>query len=232
MSNISLVNHVASKLGSLRNKFVFVGGSIIELLLDREYPLEPRVTYDVDAIVQVCGYGAFSEIEQLLREQGFKNNLNDNVICRWQIDGINMDVMPTDKEILGFGNIWYEHAVKNAKKHVLATGQDILLITPPYFLATKIEAFENRGEQDFLGSHDLEDIVTVLDGRESLFSEIATSESDLQSYLIEKCNGYLRNPYFINSLPGHLSPYQTGIEERAERVERLVRKIADIETVI
>ena len=47
------------------------------------------------------------------------------------------------------------------------------MITAPYFLATKIEAFESRGEGDFYGSHDLEEIITLLDGREFLFDEIS-----------------------------------------------------------
>lgn len=39
VSNIPLVIHIASKLGPLRKQLVFVGGSIIELLLDNTYPL-------------------------------------------------------------------------------------------------------------------------------------------------------------------------------------------------
>lgn len=52
MSNIPTVIHIANKLGPLRNQFVFVGGSIVELLLDKTYPLKPRVTHDVDTIVE------------------------------------------------------------------------------------------------------------------------------------------------------------------------------------
>lgn len=228
MSNLHLVIHIANKLGPLREQFIFVGGSIIELLLDKEYPLEPRVTHDVDTIVEVCGYGPFSEMEQALRAQGFKNDINDNVICRWHIDGITLDVMPTDPKILGFSNIWYKAAVKNAKKHFLVPELDILLITAPYFLATKIEAFESRGEQDFYGSHDLEDIITLLDGRECIVDEIMHSESDLKSYFADKFNVYQNNTYFMNALPGHLSPYQTGTGDRVERLESLIAKIADI----
>ena len=39
------------------------------------------------------------------------------------------------------------------------------MVTAPYFMATKIEAFYGRGGDDFLGSHDMEDIITVIDGR-------------------------------------------------------------------
>lgn len=229
MSNIPLVIHVANRLGPLRKQLVFVGGSIVELLLDRDYPLPPRATKDVDTIVEVYGRGPFAKIEEILRKQGFKNDVMSNVICRWEIDGVVLDVMPTDSSVLGFSNIWYESAVKQAKQHFLSPVLDILLITAPYFLATKIEAFESRGEGDFYGSHDLEDVITLLDGREVLFDEISASKSDLKSYLVKKFKEYQKNTYFINALPGHLSPYQTGTDERVERLESLITKIADLE---
>lgn len=68
LSNLHLVIHVAKKLGSLREQLVFVGGSIIELILDKDYPLDPRATYDVDTIVEVSGHGAFAKIEDNLRQ--------------------------------------------------------------------------------------------------------------------------------------------------------------------
>lgn len=229
MSNILLVIHVANRLGPLRKQLVFVGGSIVELLLDKDYPLAPRVTKDVDTIVEVYGRGPFAKIEEILRNQGFKNDVMSNVICRWEIDGIVLDVMPTDSSVLGFSNIWYESAVKQATQHFLSPDLDILLITSPYFLATKIEAFESRGNGDFYGSHDLEDVITLLDGREVLFDEISASESDLKSYLVKKFKEYQKNTYFINALPGHLSPYQTGTDERVERLEKIISKIAEIQ---
>ncbi len=225
MSNIPLVTHIANRLGPLRKQFVFVGGSIVELLLDKTYPLEPRVTQDVDTIVEVYGYGPFSQIEESLREQGFYNDTDSNVICRWTIDGISLDVMPIDPKILGFSNIWYKAAIKNAQPYFLKPKLNILLITAPYFLATKIEAFEGRGEQDFYGSHDLEDVVTLLDGRVSILDEITASEPDLKSYLVQKFNDYRSKIDFRDALPGHLAPYGSGADERVRRIEMMVDRL-------
>ncbi len=122
MSNIPIVIQVAKKLGPLRKQLIFVGGSIVELLLDAEYPLAPRPTYDVDTIVEVYSRSAFAKIEENLRTLGFKNNLADQVVCRWQIEGVIIDVMPTDPKILGFSNFWYNAAVKNAREHLLEPG--------------------------------------------------------------------------------------------------------------
>jgi len=38
------------------------------------------------------------------------------------------------------------------------------MVTGLYFLATKFAAFDGRGKGDYMASHDLEDIVAVVDG--------------------------------------------------------------------
>lgn len=100
----------------------------MELILDKDYPLEPRATYDVDTIVEESGHGAFAKIEDNLRRLGFKNDMG-GIVCRWDIDGITMDMMPTDSKILGFSNPWYHAAIENAEKYLLEPQLDILLIT-------------------------------------------------------------------------------------------------------
>ncbi len=225
MSNIPIVIEVAKRMGPLRKQLVFVGGSIVELLLDKDYPLPPRVTYDVDTIVEVYRYGDFAKIEESLRAQGFSNDHASNVICRWHIDGFIIDVMPTDSRILGFSNHWYADAVKNAQKHKLSSDLSILLISAPYFIATKLEAFEARGNEDYLGSHDLEDVITVLDGRESIVNDITNSDKDLRTYLSRKIKHYQNNTHFMNSIPGHLSPYQAVVDQRVKRIEKIFKAI-------
>jgi len=42
---------------------------------------------------------------------------------------------------------------------------DIRVVTAPYFFATKIEAFKDRRRRDFWASHDLEDLIFLIDGR-------------------------------------------------------------------
>jgi hypothetical protein len=50
----------------------------------------------------------------------------------------------------------------------LSNDLEIRVVTAPYFIATKLEAYKGRGKGDFVGSHDLEDLVSVVDGRENL----------------------------------------------------------------
>lgn len=113
--------------------------------------------------------------------------------------------MPCDEAILGFSNKWYKAAVKNYNIINLA-GIEIKVVSAPYFLATKIEAFLGRGNNDFMLSSDLEDIITVLDGRSEIIAEVKATEQKLQSYLAQNFKTWLQNKDFINALPGLLTP--------------------------
>jgi hypothetical protein len=53
----------------------------------------------------------------------------------------------------------------------LDAGTVIRSITAPYFLATKLEAFQSRGKGDVFASHDLEDVIAVIDGRPAITEE-------------------------------------------------------------
>ena len=64
-------------------------------------------------------------------------------------------------------------AVETAQDAKLPSGTMIKLITAPTFLATKFEAYSDRGGADMLASHDIEDIVNVVDGRPGLLEEVA-----------------------------------------------------------
>lgn len=56
----------------------------------------------------------------------------------------------------------------------------VRMITAPYFIACKLAAFAGRGNGDYLMSHDMEDIVAVMDGRPELVSEVGISTDVLR----------------------------------------------------
>ncbi len=58
----------------------------------------------------------------------------------------------------------------------------------PYFLATKLEAFDCRGKNDYLMSRDMEDIVTVLDGRSEIIFEVQLAGEELKDHLVVRCS--------------------------------------------
>lgn len=105
-----------------------------------------------------------------MRAQGFAEDAQSSVICRWRHAGLDLtlDAMPTDSEILGFSNRWQAAALPHAVERLLPSGARIRAITPPYLLATKLEAFSSRGRGDLLGSRDFEDLISLVDGRDVL----------------------------------------------------------------
>ena len=84
-------------------------------------------------------------------------------------------------------------------------GLTVRVATAPYFIAMKLEAFAGRGNSDYMASHDLEDIVSVVDGHANIEREIADSRNDLQEYLADRFGSLLDNDDFVMALPGHLA---------------------------
>ena len=124
-----------------------------------------RATQDVDAIVQVVSRAEYYQLSDKLREKGFREDTRDDApICRWVTDNVVLDVMPTDADILGFGNKWYVPAMENAEQLKLPSGKLIKMVSAPYFLITKLEAFDGRGGGDYLISPEIEDMLEVLEG--------------------------------------------------------------------
>jgi hypothetical protein len=117
---------------------------------------------------------------------------------------LKLDVLALSKEVLGYTNLWYESALHHATPFLLPDGRSIRLITAPYFLGTKMEAFRGRGRMDFLASHDLEDFVAVIDGRNNILDEVAACPADLRSYLAETAKSLLDEPEFLDALPGYI----------------------------
>ena len=133
--------------------------------------------------------------------------------------------MPTDEKILGFGNIWYKDAIQNATEHPLSDSVFIKTVTASYFIATKLEAFKTRGGMDFLGSHDFEDIVSVIDGRPELVDEIKCVESKLKVYLSKTLSNIYDQRGFHDALPGHFVQYGSLAEDRIELFKERLKLI-------
>jgi predicted nucleotidyltransferase len=205
--NIRMLIHVAKRLDNLREKVVFVGGCTTGLFITDPAMPEVRSTQDVDVIVEVASRLEYHRLEKELRSLGFRQDMSENApVCRWLVDDVKVDVMPTKEDILGFSNRWYLPAIRNAVHIEIEKELTIQLVTPPYFLATKIEAFKGRGGGDYRANHDMEDIITVVDGRPEIASEIITSPDSLKNYLSESFRAFLANGEFLEAIPGHLLP--------------------------
>jgi predicted nucleotidyltransferase len=226
--NIQMITTVARRLGNLREKVVFVGGCATGLFITDPAMPEVRVTKDVDVIIDIATRMEYSRLEADLRSKGFRNDISEDApLCRWLVNGIKVDVMPTQEDILGFSNHWYLPAIKNANYVQLEKELAIKLVTPPYFLATKIEAFKGRGGGDYMASHDMEDIITVLDGRREIVDEIKNSSDELKTFLSRTFRIFLTDENFLDAIPGQLLPDQAN-QARVPRLLKILEEIANI----
>ena len=217
-----MIRKVAERLGPLRPKVVFLGGSAAGFHITDSAEPEVRATRDVDVIVEAASVVAYHRLEKMLMELGFSQKVQeDDPICRWYIEDVIVDFLPTDEKILGFSNRWYRPAINNAVTVELEPNFEIRLATAPYFLATKLEAFFGRGKGDFLLSHDMEDIINLINGRVELIEDIKTSEADLKEFVINSLKGFLDDELFLEALPGHLLPDQASQGRRSIILERI-----------
>jgi len=88
----------------------------------------------------------------------------------------------------------------------LHAGPGVRLLTASYFLATKFEAFHRRGKGEFTVSHDLEDLVFVIDGRATVVEKVQAEMPSLPEYLRTQINALPTAPKLIHVLPGYLLP--------------------------
>ena len=77
----------------------------------------------------------------------------------------------------------------------------VRIVSAPFFVALKVEAFEERGKGDFISSTDFEDIICLFNGREAVVDEIASSER-LRGFLAGKFAAYLDRPECEDAVEG------------------------------
>ncbi len=205
--NVAKVELIAAALGHLREQLVFVGGCAAGLLLTDPAAASARVTFDVDLVAEVAALAGYYALEKQFARLGFARDTSPEApICRWRFGALEVDLMPMDSSVLGFANRWYPTVVATAQVCALPSGTSIRLIAAPAFVATKFEAFADRGGGDMLASHDLEDIINIIDGRPGLFDEVAAAPHDLRAYVSAQCAALLRSAAFLDALPGLAFP--------------------------
>jgi predicted nucleotidyltransferase len=201
--NIVRIKAVAKALDNLREKVVFVGGATISLYPERQV-LEVRPTDDVDVIIEILNYKDRAELEEKLRLIGFSHDTESGVVCRYRIQGIVVDIMPTNDPSIGFSNKWYPAGFNHAVDYVIDKNCTVKILSAPYFIATKLEAFKGRGKNDGRTSQDFEDIIYVLENREAIWEEMNTADRDVNDYLRSEFLNLLNNPNLFDWIDGHV----------------------------
>jgi hypothetical protein len=223
--NRALFESVVRLLAPVLDELVFVGGCTTGLFITDSAASGIRPTKDVDAIVDVTSYSKYAALADRLRAIGLVEDTTEGApLCRWRHEGLIVDVMPTDATVLGFSNRWYPDAIATATIIDVA-GHRVRIVTPALFIATKLEAFRGRGGGDVFASHDLEDIIAVVDGRPEIVSDVAAASSSVRDYIAAEIRALLDNRDFIEAIPGFLLP-DSGSQSRRPLLEERLRALS------
>jgi len=204
---------------------VFVGGATVASYITDPALLAPRVTLDVDVVVDAANRRQFYGIEARLRGAGHLPD-PDGPIGRWRIDGVPVDLTPAAGEVLGFTNRWYRLLVDTAVLREIAPALQVRMATPAMFLAAKLEAHRDRGAGDPLMSQDLTDVVSLVNGRASLPAEVRDMPPEARAFIRSSIHALLADPGFAFVIHAHLPPDDASQGRAASVLERL-RQLAD-----
>jgi predicted nucleotidyltransferase len=218
--DIESLANVALGLQELRKKVVFVGGAVINLYNDDLAAEAIRPTEDIDMTLKLESYYEWTKIQERLLELEFFPDPFGHAICSYTFKGISIDIMTAEDSVIGETNSWYMPGFKDLKTVLIQNNISIQILSAPYFLATKFEAFKNRGFNDYRCSHDFEDIIFILDNRTTIVNEILSADEKVKKYIKEELQILTNHKNAIEILSMHIHPSIV-----RERFELLMEKI-------
>ena len=224
----TLINREATKcvalaLGDLNEKVEFVRGAMISLYINDPAAEDVRPTKDIDLTFRIVSTGELEELRETLTGRGFSQSSEDDVICRFRLDDIKVDVMSTKEVGWAPANPWFEPGFEKAIP-VQIEEQTIRILPFTYFLATKFSAFSARGGRDPRMSHDFEDIVYLLNYTSNFKEEIQNSpDEDVKQYLSESFNRILKESRLQEAVIGNLY-----FENQEARYQKIIKKLKAI----
>ncbi len=222
---LEMLKLAAAALRTMLAEVVFVGGATACLYVEAAVAEEMRPTEDVDCVIEVTSQVEYAKLNEKLRKLGLKNSTEKGApICRWLAGDLVIDVMPTNPDILGFSNHWYTEGMKRKVSVDLGNGAAISIMPFPYFLASKLEAFLNRGMADPRYSKDLEDIVLVLDGHRDPERELMELEPELKEFFRFNMRKVTENSEVMEAVSASLPNSE---KARMAKVRKILKNLSD-----
>jgi hypothetical protein len=192
-ANTYMVEKIARALGPLRDTVVFVGGATVSFYVADNYAYDVRPTKDVDLVLKILSYGELEVIREKLTQLGFYQTIQDDVPCRFVFEEIR-------------ANPWFELGYQHAISHEI-DGMAIKILTLPFFLATKLTAFQSCST-DPRTSHDLEDLTFLLDIHPAWEIEMQASPPSLRTFLKEQFQQMMRDDRVLEAIEGNMPPHK------------------------
>jgi len=201
--NRAVTKKIAIALGPLNQQVVYVGGAVVSLYIDDRAADDVRPTKDLDLTMKIASIAALESLREALVASGFIQTSEDSVVCRFRFDDILVDVMATLPIGWAPGNRWFEQGFDKAYSYSL-DDLAIKLLPLPYFLATKFDAFFDRGIKDLYASHDFEDIVYLFNHSSDITEQVLNSEISVKTYLIECASKIIDSPSLQGAIVANL----------------------------
>lgn len=212
---------IATALGDLREKTVFVGGAVVSTYVTDPAADEVRPTKDIDIALEIVSLVQLENLREELARKGFYPDPEANVVCRFTYNGILVDVMSTQEIGWAPANRWFYEGFKNTEVLVLQSEISINVLPLAYFLASKFDAHHSRST-DPRTSHDLEDIIFILDNRKDLVPNILSAPASVLDFLKDEFR-ILLQPEMGEAVLCHLNPFS-----RKERMPLMINKLREI----
>lgn len=219
--NIAVVAEVAEALKDIKQDMVFVGGAVVSLYTDDPAADEIRPTQDIDMTLNIINLSHWEKVQTQLGALGFHPDPFGHAICSYKYKDIPVDIMATEDGPLGPANRWYKIGFENLWT-AKAKDQDIKILSAPCYLATKFEAFNDRGS-DYRISHDIEDIIYVLDNRIGIVEEIENDDTRIANFIKEQLQNITNKGLLQEVLMAHIHPLM--LDERLPIVEEKITQI-------
>lgn len=176
------IQRVSRLFNDYEKEIMFVGGSVVSEYIDDPAVLDIRPTADIDIVVQLLSLSDLENIREYLANKNVYADMESGVICRFKYEDIKIDVMSTKNVGWAPGNEWYE---LGQNKVITKSIQDIeiKLLPVEYFIATKISAYKDRGE-DPRYDKDFGDIIYILDYKSTIIEDIKRADEKVLEYIL------------------------------------------------
>lgn len=176
------IKTIAEALNDLNEQVVYVGGAVISMYIDDLAAEDVRPTMDVDLSMEIVSLSQLENIRQQLTQLGFSQSGEDKVICRFRYKDIKVDVMSTKEIGWAPANPWFATGHKKSETFNI-NGTEIRCLPWPYFLASKFSAYLSRGKNEPRASHDIEDIVYIMNYCSNFEHQILQSHGEVKDFL-------------------------------------------------
>ncbi len=201
---------------------MYVGGAVVSLYIDDTSAEDVRPTKDIDISLKIASLGELEKIREELIQKGFYQSSEDDVICRFRLKDIKVDVMATKAIGWAPANPWFEPGFKKLIEFEI-DGVTIKCLTFPYFLSTKFTAYYNRGGNEPRTSHDFEDISYLLNYISNFDEQILEADKEVKEYLIQCFKEILKNSSQQEAILGNLFH-----EDQFYRYNKIINKLKQI----